>query len=68
MDQTEGVQLLQQTACWVDKGQVGEHEIRMDVALHEVWRTQRKKQPKRMGRQGLHVEKQVQILYPRLDS
>ena len=48
VDQTEGIQLLQQIACWVDKGQAGEHEIRMDVALHEVWRMQSKKQPKSM--------------------
>ena len=42
MDQTEGNELLQQTACRVGQGQAGEHEIRVDVALHEVWSGERK--------------------------
>ena len=35
MDQTEGVEVLQQDACWVDEGQARQYERWMDVALYK---------------------------------
>ena len=43
MDQTQGVEILQQDACWVDEGQAGEYESRMDVALYKDWNMQGEK-------------------------